>query len=121
SEIIFAIPFDENVGGGFYPQMFSWHGALREKYNMLATPWGAGSAKGVTQFINTYDENDTRLEDTWLMGPQFASDGSPLTGSYDQAGEPLVFTKELPNGLYTGEAEGYRMNKFKVKNGAKVD
>jgi len=27
----------------------------------------------------------------------------------------VVLTNELPDGLYTGEAEGYRMNKFEVK------
>jgi len=59
------------------------------------------------------------LDDTWLSGPQYASDGATLTGSFDQAGEPLVFTKEVPNGVFTGEAEGYRMNKFEVKMGAK--
>ena len=28
SEIVFAIPFDENRGGGFFVDMFSWHAAL---------------------------------------------------------------------------------------------
>lgn len=121
-EIIFAIPFDENRAGGFFVYMFSWHAALRDKFLMQSTPWGAGSAKGVTQFIDTYDVADKRLSDTWLMGQQFAADGkTPLKGSYDIAGENLVFTKDLPDGLYTGEAEGYRMNKFEVKSGARFD
>ncbi len=118
-EIIFAVPFDENVATGFFAHMFSWHAALSQKKNMQATPWGSGSAMGITQFINTYDPEDERLANTWLMGPQYASDGeTPLLGTYDQAGNPLVFTKELPNGEYTGESEGYRMNKFEVKAGA---
>lgn len=118
-EIVFAIPFDENVAGGFSAQMFSWHAALKGKFNMLATPWGSGSAKGVPQFINSYDLDDQRLPTSWMIGPQFAADGvTPLKGSYDQAGKNVVFTNELPDGLYTGEAEGYRMNKFQVKMGA---
>lgn len=117
-EIIFAIPFDETLATGFFPEMFSWHGALKAKENMQATPWGSGSAMGVSQFIDTYNTKDERLADTWLMGPQFAVDGTPLLGSYDQAGKPLNFTKNLPNGLYTGESEGYRMNKFEVQLGA---
>jgi hypothetical protein len=119
SEIIFAIPFDENLAGGFNVEMFSWHGSLKAKFNMLDTPWGAGSAKGVTQFIDTYDTDDDRLGASWMIGPQFAADGvTALMGTYDQAGQPLVFTKDIPDGLYTGEAEGYRMNKFEVKMGA---
>lgn len=120
-EIIFAIPFDENVAGGFYYEMFSWHGAFKAKSNMQATPWGSGSAMAVSQFIDTYDPADQRLPDTWLMGPQTGMDGQPLLGSYDKAGKQLVLTKDLPDGLYTGESEGYRMNKFEVKVGAKPD
>jgi hypothetical protein len=114
-EIIFAIPFDQTLGQGLFTEMYSWHGALKGKKNMQATPWGSGSAMGISQFIDTYSPNDERLADTWLMGPQFAVDGSALLGSYDQAGKPLNFTKNLPNGLFTGESEGYRMNKFEVQ------
>lgn len=118
-EIIFAVPFDENLATGLSTHLYSWHGALNRKVNMQSTPWGSGSAMGVTQFIDTYDLDDQRLEETWLMGPQYAMDGvTPLMGTYDQAGKQLVFTKELPDGMYTGEAEGYRMNKFEVKVGA---
>lgn len=121
-EIIFAVPFDENRGGGFFVHQFSWHAALRNKYAMQTTPWGAGSAKGVPQFIDTYDPSDKRLANTWLMGQQYGADGvTPLKGSYDIAGQNLVFTKDLPDGLFTGEAEGYRMNKFEIKTGARFD
>lgn len=113
-EIVFAVPFDENRGGGFFPEMFSWHGALKAKSNMQATPWGFGSAMGVPQFIDTYDPADERLADTWLMGQQYALDGSAIQTS----GKPFVLTKELPDGLFTGETEGFRMNKFEVKVGA---
>lgn len=118
-ETIFAIPFDQNKGQGNFIEMYSWHAALKSKVNMLATPWGSGSAMAISQHIDTYDPDDERLKDNWLSGPQFALDGTtPLLGSYDQAGKALVFTKDLPNGSYTGEAEGYRMNKFRVAVGA---
>jgi hypothetical protein len=118
-EIIFAIPFDENRAGGFNVHMFSLHGSLKGKFNMQATPWGSGSAMGISQFIDTYDQDDARLPGFWMIGPQFAIDGvTPLLGSYDQGGKPISFSKDLPDGVYTGEAEGYRMNKFEVKQGA---
>lgn len=121
-EIIFSIPFDENLGTNFYVHMYSWHAALKAKYEMQTTPYGAGCSKAVPQFIDTYDSNDSRLSGSWLMGPQYASDGvTALMGSYELSGQPLIFTKELPDGLYTGEAEGYRMNKFEVKLNAKRD
>ena len=75
--------------------MFSLHGELKKKYNTIDTPWGCGSAMGVTQFIDTYNENDSRLTDTWLMGQQFAADGTPLYGTYDKMGELLIYTKDI--------------------------
>jgi len=51
----------------------------------------------VSQHIDTYDNADERLKDNWLSGPQFALDGvTPLLGSYDQAGKPLVFHQGPP-------------------------
>lgn len=118
NEIIFTIPFDEDFGGGNSIHMFSWHGELKKKFNTTDTPWGCGSAMGVTQFIDTYNVEDSRLEDTWIMGQQFASDGTPLYGTYDKMGELLIFSKDIPSGNYTSEMEGYRMNKFEVEEGA---
>jgi hypothetical protein len=118
-EVVFAVPFDEIQAGGLSVHMFSWHASLRGKVGMQATPWGSGSAMGVTQFVDTYDPADKRFTDTWLQGPQFAANGTtPLLGTYDQAGKQLTFTRELPDGLYTGEAQGLRMNKFEVKPNA---
>lgn len=113
-EIIFTIPYDENFATGNSIFMFSWHGELKKKYNTIDTPWGCGSAMGVTQFIDTYNEKDSRLADTWLMGQQLAADGTPLYGTYDKMGEPLIYTKDIPSGNHTSELEGYRMNKFEV-------
>ncbi len=118
-EVIFTIPEDENLATGTSIFFFSWHGELKKKFEIVATPWGCGSAMGVTQFIDTYHPEDTRLPDSWLMGPQLAADGSTLYGTYDKAGEPLVYTKDLPDGHYTSEMEGYRMNKYEVAKGTR--
>lgn len=117
-EVIFAVPYDRDYGGGNGVHMFSWHGELKKKFQTEATPWGSGAAMGLTQFIDTYDADDTRLEDTWLMGAQYAADGTQLTGTYDKQGEPFVYTKDIPSGNYTSEMEGYRMNKFEVLPGS---
>ena len=105
-EIIFTIPYDENFATGNSIFMFSWHGELKKKYNTIDTPWGCGSAMGVTQFIDTYNEKDSRLADTWLMGQQLAADGTPLYGTYDKMGEPLIYTKDIPNACYVQENPG---------------
>jgi hypothetical protein len=117
-EILFTVPYDMNLAGGNNFHMFSWHGELKKKFETEASPWGDGAAKGVSQFVDTYDTDDSRLEDTWLMGPQFEADGvTPLLGVYDKKDDPLVFSKDLPSGNYTNEGEGYRMNKYEVEKG----
>lgn len=113
-EILFTIPYDQTLAGGQSIHMFSWHGELQKKFDLEATPWGSGSGMALTQFIDTYDPNDTRLQDTWLMGDQYAADGTLLLCTYDKKGEPLSYQKEVMSGNYTNETDGYRMNKFEV-------
>lgn len=118
-EILFSIPYDYSRGiVGQYLFMNSWHKELRKKFLTNATPNEAGGSKGISQFIDTYDPDDTRLGDTWLFGLQKDAEGNQLYGQYDMPGEPLNFTKNLPSANYTNEMEGYRFNKYEVEQGA---
>lgn len=114
-EILFTIPFDKKLAGGNAIHMFSWHGELQKKFKLEATPWGSGSSMALTQFIDTYDEDDTRLTDTWLMGDQYTPEGELLLCTYDMKGQPLSYRKEVKDGHYTNETDGYRMFKFEVE------
>ncbi len=116
-EILFTIPFDKTLAGGQSIHMFSWHGELQKKFKLEATPWGSGSGMALTQFIDTYDENDTRLADTWLMGDQYTPEGELLMCTYDMKGQPLSYIKDVKDGNYTNETDGYRMFKFEVAEG----
>ena len=123
-EIIFALVFDKKMAGGQSMHMHSWHGELQKKFKLEATPWGSGSTMGVTQFIDTYDEDDTRLEDTWLMGDQYTADGEPIYCVYDHDPKDkyiLSYHKEVKDGHYTAEDDGYRMFKFEVAEGTTGD
>ena len=118
-EVLFTIPYDYNRGVvGNYLFMNSWHSELQKKFLLNAVPNAAGGPKGTTQFIDTYQDGDSRLEDSWLMGQQFDAEGNPLYGAYDKKGELLIFSKELPDGNYTNEMEGYRYNKQEVPAGS---
>lgn len=118
-EVMLTVIYDYSRGlVGNYLFMNSWHSELQKKYKLNAAPNMAGGPKGITQFVETYQEGDTRLEDSWLMGKQYDANGNPLYGVYDMAGQPLVFTKELPSGNFTSEMAGYRMNKYEVAVGS---
>lgn len=116
-EILFTIPFDKTLAGGQSMHMFSWHGELQKKFKLEATPWGSGAGMALTQFIDTYDEDDSRLTDTWLMGDQYTPEGELLLCTYDMKGQPLSYIKDVKDGHYTNETDGYRMFKFEVPEG----
>ena len=120
-ENILVIPYDEIFATGFNYHLAALHGANQKTYDLVGSPWGAGAYKGIPQFIDTYDPDDERLNATWLGGPQYASDRTPLSGSYDLMGQPLIFVNKMPNGIFTGEAEGYRWLKYEVEMGARSE
>lgn len=117
-EIIFAVPYDENLGTGFFIQQWAWHTVLADKFQTQTTPWGTGSARGIPQFNATYDTTDSRLDETWIRGPQYGPDGDPLMGIFDEKGEQINFENKLKNGIAVSEDDGYRIGKFEVPEGA---
>ena len=117
-EIIFAIPFSQSFATGFSLHLFSWGAPIRQKFNISATPWGSGSAMAIPQFIDTFDPDDSRLDDSFLHGVQYKyGTTQPIKCIYDAIdGEypDLAYTKEIQSGNFNMEWEGYRMNKFEV-------
>lgn len=65
-EIIWAVVYDELLGTGNQYHMKSLPPIMQRIWGMQAQPWGGNAA--LPQFIDTYDEDDGRLSDTWLMG-----------------------------------------------------
>jgi hypothetical protein len=116
-EMILGVKFDETYAGYFNIHLASWHASIKDKYNMQSIPYGAGSFKGVPQFIDTYDPDDKRLHDSWMMGLQFSADGDTLRCSFEKRGQPLRFTNKMKNGLYTAEDAGYRLKKYEPYKG----
>ena len=113
-EIILAVPYDKIIATGNDMHMRSWQAQLKDKFNLEATPWGSGTTMAITQFADTYDEDDSRIDDTWLRGAQYSSNGEILKGIYDNIGEDFIIVKEIPDASYVKEFEGWRMNKFEV-------
>jgi len=74
------------------------------------------------EFYNSFDDNDVR-KNSFLVGPQFAADGTRLIDisaeADDPDGEPLTFTPEInelaPNAL---RQAGVRVGKFEFASGA---
>ncbi|MFS0490587.1 RagB/SusD family nutrient uptake outer membrane protein [Leadbetterella byssophila] len=110
-EIIFAVPYDEIYGTGSQIHMKTLDPLSRLVYGMSAGPWGGNCA--VPQFIDTYDKEDGRLADSWIMGPQYSA----------TTGEMVInYVKEVPgiggDGTVAPSNSGYRIGKYKIKQGA---
>ena len=115
AENIFVIPFNEVYANGFDYYHVSLHSANQKTFATKDGPWGAGCYKGVPQFIDTYDADDERIDATWLYGHQYERDGTtPLLGAYDLMGKHMDYINTMPDGIYTGEAEGYRWIKYEI-------
>lgn len=117
-EIIFAVTFDELLGGNFHYHMKTLHNENQKTYNMIVQPWGGSCA--IPQFIDTYDSDDGRLKDTWIMGQQYDYKGNILYCSVEASrkDDPLIFTNTATNIDLCKEDEGYRLGKFEIKMGA---
>lgn len=106
-EIIFAVPYDQIYGTGNIVHMKTLDPLSRFVYSMQAGPWGGNCA--VPQFIDTYDPEDTRLQDTWIMGPQKNA----------TTGEVVIdYQKNVPSMAATESYHGFRIGKYAIKPGA---
>ena len=103
-ENIWAVPYDEINAKESSFHMKTLKPDLKQALNLNATPWG-GSASN-PQFIDTYDPDDERLHDTWLIGPVF-----------NDAGVGYDFVKFVPSMYQTDFNNGYPVWKYEIYAG----
>ena len=112
-EIIFGIPFEFNyASGNYFANMFMCNaGRATWKFN----GWATSGAAALPQFMETYDEDDSRYEECWIEGPQYDFDGKPIMLD----GKQLDYTREMRSIDYPGcyEAEGARLVKYEIVSG----
>jgi hypothetical protein len=104
TEIVFAVPYDAIYGNQSNFHMKTLKPDLRFVFGMNAQPWGGSAAN--PQFIDTYDPDDGRLRDTWLMGPQFDAQDR----GYD-------FVKHVPSMSATQFNHGFPVRKYEIYAG----
>jgi len=125
-EIIFSIPFDENMDAndkGFRLHMRTLHYQHNLKYNMPVGPWNGFAV--VPEFFDTYELTDKRRTGYFIFGPQLASNGNQILDG--ETKKPLDIIPHLPALVmqppqFTPEVirmSGARVGKFEIKMGAK--
>lgn len=116
SEEILSIPYSKE----FTPEINSYypfktlHPLSAATFNM-PEPWG-GSC-GIPQFIDTYDEDDSRLKECWLGGPQVTASGAPIMVN-DSQFEYINYMTSVDAAEYN---EGFRFIKYQIPVGFTVN
>jgi hypothetical protein len=97
------------------------HYGSQATFELQQQPWNGYTT--LEEFYNSYEDNDIRKENNFLVGPQFDTEGNPIIdlateGSLDPDGFELVYTPEInelfPNAIRQG---GARLFKFNFKMG----
>jgi len=121
-ETIWTVPFDNATAQGATWHEMTLHYPSQLTWNFANQPWNGFST--LEDFYKSYDNADKRKASNFIVGPQFAADGTtPLLD--------LAFTKGYPNGAtlnYTPQinelypnawrAGGARFGKFSFKMNA---
>jgi hypothetical protein len=105
-ELIFSVPYDEILATENVIHMKTLDPLMQLVYPMQVQPWGGNCA--VPQFIDTYDPDDQRLKDTWIMGPQL----NATTGAV-----VINYVKNVNSLTQSASNEGFRIGKYEIKNG----
>jgi hypothetical protein len=120
SENILTLPYDQNNAQGFNLPQMTLHYSSQATFNLQDQPWNGYAS--LEEFYNSFDDKDVR-KNSFLVGPQFASDGTRLIDlsaePNDPDGPPLTFTPNInmlaPNAF---RQAGTRVGKFEFALGA---
>jgi hypothetical protein len=118
SELVFAVPFDQEQATQFHIHMKSLHQANQRTFNLQGNPWNGIGVQ--PHFVDSYDSDDTRLEDTWIGGLQLAANGDTLRASQNDSlqGKPLIFENDLETIFDTAENDLFRVGKYEYAPGS---
>ncbi len=120
-EFIFAIPYDEVFATGFNLVARTLHYGSQATFNLTFQPWNGFCS--LQEFVELYSDDDIRRQN-FILGPQFALDGSRIIDSGaegdDPDGPPLTFTAEINElGPQALRQAGARIGKYEFGIGSR--
>ena len=121
-EHIFAVGYDEATAGGMNFAKMTLHYSSQLTWNFQDQPWNGYAA--LEEFYNSYDSNDLRKSNNFIVGPQLDYGGNALNdfAADDDGGIQLDYTPAInelePNSL---REAGARLGKFSFKQFGRPD
>lgn len=89
TETIWAIPLEGSITSTFPLHNITLHTLSQQTFNIKSFCWDGACA--LEWLWNSYEKNDKR-RNSWLEGPQYAKDGSPLMV---EPGRQLTYTPQV--------------------------
>ena len=126
-EHIFAVGYDEATAGGMNFAKMTLHYASQLTWNFQDQPWNGYAA--LEDFYNSYDANDARKANNFIVGPQVDYNNLPLNDfAADDEGQGSVPALQLNYTPAINELEpnswreaGARLGKFSFKQFGRPD
>jgi len=119
-EIIWSVAFDEVTGGGMNFAHMTLHYSSQFTWNFNDQPWNGYVA--LEEFYNSYDANDERKTNNFIVGEQLDYGGSTIVDYSDPADPILNYVPTInelePNAQRDG---GARLGKFSFKQFGRGD
>lgn len=117
-EAIFAIPFDQSYASGLNIFNYALNGQFNQVYQTINGFGGWGGSVAMPQFVNTFDPEDARLKEDYLMGQQKYPDGSNVLCEIGEStGKPMDFVNTVPGLAWAEEFQGYHLAKYQYVSG----
>lgn len=111
-EAIFSIVYDEQRAFGNVIFKKTMNGQHQSLYQPIGGS-GYGGPTMIPQFISTFDEDDARLTENHIYGPQLDAQGNVTTCSCPNPGDPFIIENSLVSVEdVNDERYGYRLGKF---------
>jgi starch-binding outer membrane protein, SusD/RagB family len=105
AEIMFAVPYDAINANQSSFHMKTLKPDISFVYNMQTQPWGGSAAN--PQFVDTYDKDDQRFRETFMMGPV-----------RDAQGRGYDFVQTVPSMSKTAAFnQGFPIQKYEIYQG----
>lgn len=117
TEAVFAVPFDQSYAGGLNIFNYVLNGQFSK---VFATKnfGGWGGSVAVPQFVNTFDSEDSRLAENFLIGQQVYPDGSNVMCEIGNSqGTPMNIANVVPGLDWAEELHGYHLAKYEYPMG----
>ena len=117
-EAIFSVPFDQSYAAGLNLFDYYLNGQFNSVYSTVNGYGGWGGNVAMPQFVHTFDPDDQRLTDDYLIGQMKNPDGTNVICELGNSqGKSFFIVDTVPSLYWAEEYHGYHLQKYEYVPG----